>query len=59
MTQEQLTRVNVIADWKREEILRCCRAAGITAHAMKDNRSLAKMLVRAIDHAKRVTERVQ
>ena len=59
MTQDTITRINLIASWKREEILRCCRAAGISAHTLKDNTELARMLVRAIDHARSITDRIQ
>ena len=36
--------IAMVEKWTRAQILSCCRAGGITAHKLKTNRELAKLL---------------
>lgn len=50
-TKTAAERITTISTWNRSDILKVCRAVGISAHRIKDRRKLAEMLVHAIDAA--------
>jgi hypothetical protein len=43
--QEYIAKISA---WSRKDILRVCRAAGITAHSLKTNEDLARLLWNAV-----------
>lgn len=48
-------RIVFVENLSRAEILKLCRAVGITAHQLKTNHDLAVMLIDSIDAAREAT----